>query len=203
MQTNTYVLPAAAAILLAVLFPWYWGGGFLETTDFVQQFRNDIQTLNASDLLFVIIGVLEIYLYVSLRRALANTVSFDTARLALLLMAISVGLFLSTVLFDVFLAFFGASFSAATIDIILLNAAFLGLGLLFVYAVFALMLGASLLRRGNDTATLLKIFSALLIVMALLQISVIFSVFNVVVFPVAVLLLAFYFLRSPEVVEVV
>ncbi len=203
MQTNTYALPAAAAILLTVLFPWYWGSGFLEIADFVQQYRNDLLILDGKDVLFVVIGVLEIYLYVSLRRAFANTVSFGTARTALLLMAITVGVFHATVIFDVFFAYYAVSFAVETIDLMLIMSAFLGLAILFIYAVFALVLSVSLLRRGNDVTTLLKIFAVLLIATALLQVSVIFSVFNVVLFPVAVLLLAFYFIRSPEVVEVV
>jgi len=52
-------------------------------------------------------------------------------------------------------------------------------------------------------ATLLKMFAVLLIAIALLQVSVFLSVFNVILFPVALLLLAFYFLRSPIVVELV
>lgn len=203
MNTSTYGLPAAAAILLAVLFPWYWGSGFLETADFVQQYRNDLLSLNAKDILFVVIGALEIYLYLSLRRALADTVSFGTARTALLLMAVSVGVFHATVLIDVFFAFYGANLGAEVIDYALALSAFVGLAILFIYAVFALVFGVSVLRRGNDAATLLKIFAVLLIAIALLHVSVIFSVFNVLLFPVAVVLLAFYFLRNPEVVEVV
>lgn len=120
MNKNKYNLSAAIAVLLAILFPTYWLGGAFESTSFIQQYRTDVLTLNANDLLFV-----------------------------------------------------------------------------------AIVLSVSLLRRGNEVATLLKMFAVLLIAIALLQVSVFLSVFNVILFPVALLLLAFYFLRSPIVVELV
>jgi len=203
MQTNTYGLPALAAIVLAILFPWYWGTAFIGTADFVQQFRQDVTSLSLSDALFVFIGVLEIYLYLSLRRLLAHKLNLETAGLALLLMAVAVGVFQATVLVDVFLALFGAGLAEERINLVLMNTAFVALGVLFVYAVFALMLSVSLLRNGRSVTAVLKGFAGLLIIIALFQITVVLSVFNVILFPVAMLLLAFYFLRSQEMVEVV
>jgi len=203
MSKNKYNLSAVTAILLAILFPMYWLAGAFEETHFIQQYRNDVLTLSASDLLFVVIGLLEVCLYLSLRRAFADRIEFDTARTALLLMAMTVGVFHATVLFDVYYSLFATEWVLDNIDKFLLITAFVGLAILFMYAVFAIVLGVSLLRRGNDVATLLKVFAVMLIVIALLQASVIFSVLNVFLFPVAVLLLAVYFLRSPEVVDLV
>src|SRR5690554_6536928 len=146
MNKNKYNLSAAIAVLLAILFPIYWLAGAFESTSFIQQYRTDVLTLNANDLLFVAIGLLEIYLYLSLRRAFADRVEFDTARTALLLMAITVGAFHATVLFDVYYALFATSWLIEKIDSLIAITAFVGLAILFIYAIFAIVLSVSLMR---------------------------------------------------------
>lgn len=98
-------LPGYAAIALALLFPAYWVPALaIGDLSFAEAHRADAMRLGAMDLLFVLIGAMEIYIYLSLRRIFLDLMHGSLAATLLLLMAIVVGVFHATVLFDVVLA---------------------------------------------------------------------------------------------------
>lgn len=74
---------------------------------------------------------------------------------------------------------------------------------LFVYCVLGLVLSTALLVRGSELPGLLKVFAVLLLMACLLQLTVVFGLLNVVLFPVILLVLAVYFIRGGHQVEVV
>jgi len=99
-MTRHPALPGYIAIALALLFPAYWipmlssGLG-----SFADAYRTDVMQLSAMDLLFVAIGVMELYIYLSLRRLFQERIDGALPATLLLLMAITVGVFHATVLF--------------------------------------------------------------------------------------------------------
>ena len=74
---------------------------------------------------------------------------------------------------------------------------------LFVYSVLGLVLSTVLLLRRAELPGLLKLFAGLLMVACLMQLTVVLGLFNVVLFPVILLVLAVYFIRGGYEVEVV
>lgn len=204
MSKHDYFFPGIAALLLAVLFPIYWLYAFnVGIDDFVSAYRADMLSLTLSDLAFVLIGILEVYIYLSLRRSFAERLTSGSAAVLLLLMALLVAVFHATVLVDLVLTFAGATMSEQTINMLGEFTVVVALGLLFAYAVVGFILGVVLLLNRTGAPTLLKCFAAVLLVCCLLQFSIILSPGNIFIFPVALLLLAFYFLKPAQTLEVI
>ncbi|KKO47785.1 hypothetical protein VT06_15215 [Arsukibacterium sp. MJ3] len=204
MTQQHYFLPGIAALLLAVVFPIYWLYAFsVGAENFIEVYRADLLSLSLSDLAFVLIGVLEVYIYLCLRRSFSERLSSAAAAVLLLIMAILVVLFHATVLVDVALTLMGSSLTAHAIDTIAEVTVVIALGVLFAYGLVGFILSVVLLLNRTGAPSLLKYFAVVLLVGCLLQLTVILSPLNVFVFPVALLLLAFYFLKPPQLLEVV
>lgn len=202
MKTE-HALPGFLALALALLFPVYWisvlgAGG----EDLFETIRADVMRLNGWDALFVLIGVIEIYLYLSLRRLLAQRLNTSLPTVLLLMMALVVGVFHATVLFDLAFAV-GPAFDAATGDQLVFASMVVGIAGLFVYAVLALVLSITLLRASAESPTLLKVFAILLLACCVLQFTIVLGFLNLALFPAALLALAAFFLRGEHAVEVV
>lgn len=200
---NENALPGYLAIVLALLFPVYWisvlgAGG----EDLFETVRADVMRLDGWDALFVLIGALEIYLYLSLRKLLAQRLDTSLPTVLLLLMAIVVGVFHATVLFDLGFAM-GAWADVSGGDRLVLASMVVGIAGLFVYAILGFVLSISLLRARAESPTLLKVFAILLLACCVLQFTIVFGFVNLVLFPVALLALAAFFLRGEHAVEVV
>jgi len=204
MLKHDYAAPGIAALILAVAFPIYWLYAFhVGSENFVEIYRADLLSLSLSDLAFVFIGVLEIYIYLSLRRSFAERLSSGSVAILLLLMALLVTIFHATVLVDVALAVTATTLSEDAINTIGEFTVMVALGMLFAYALVGLILSIVLLLNRTGAPSVLKYFAVVLLVCCLLQLSIILSPANIFVFPVALLLLAFYFLSAPKMLEVV
>lgn len=97
MNIHTYRTAGVAAIILAVLFPIYWLQGELS----LEALRADIMTLNVWDGLFVLIGGLEVAVYLALSRLCRDQVGGTLASVLLVIMAVMVGVFHATILADI------------------------------------------------------------------------------------------------------
>ncbi|WP_027671667.1 hypothetical protein [Rheinheimera baltica] len=204
MFKNDYAAPGIAALILAVAFPIYWLYAFhIGSENFVEVYRADMLSLSLSDLAFVFVGALEVYIYVSLRRSFAERLSSATPAVLLLLMAVLVIIFHATVLVDVALAVTATTLSEQTINTIGEFTVVVALGVLFAYALVGLVLSVVLLLNRTGAPSVLKYFAVILLAGCLLQLSIIFSPANIFIFPVALLLLAYYFLAAPKMLEVV
>jgi hypothetical protein len=201
---NEHALPGYLAVALALLFPVYWisvlgAGGHWNLFETV---RADVMRLSGWDALFVLIGAIEIYLYLSLRKILAQRLHTSLPTVLLLMMAIVVGVFHATVLFDLAFAV-GPAFDESTGDQLVFASMVVGIAGLFVYAVLALVLSITLLRASAESPTMLKVFAILLLACCVLQFTIVLGFVNLALFPVALLALAAFFLRGEHAVEVV
>jgi hypothetical protein len=196
-------LPAYAAIALALLFPAYWVPTLaIGELSFAEAYRADVMRLSAMDLLFVLIGAMEIYVYLSLRRIFLQQIHGSLPATLLLLMAIVVGVFHATVLFDVVLNV-GPTLAQPLQERLVWASAAVTIGGLFVYSVLGVVLSIALLVKAAELPALLKVFAGLLVLACLLQLTVVLGLFNVVLFPVILLVLAVFFMRGGHEVEVV
>lgn len=202
-MTRHPALPGYIAIALALLFPAYWipmlssGLG-----SFADAYRTDVMQLSAMDLLFVAIGVMELYIYLSLRRLFQERIDGALPATLLLLMAITVGVFHATVLFDVALSV-GSTLDEPMRERLVAASAVVMIAALFVYAVLGLVLSIVLLSRRAALPRLLKVFAVLLAVACVLQLTVVGGLLNVVLFPLILSVLAVLFIRGDHEVEVV
>ena len=202
-MNRDHALPGYAAIALALLFPVYWVSALgVGEQSFVEAFRADVLSFSALDVLFVLIGAMEIYVYLGLRKILLEQLHGNTPAALLLLMAIIVGIFHATVLFDVILAF-GPTLAESTREQLIAASAIVAISGLFIYAVLAFILSIALLVSKAEIPGLLKVFAVLLMVCCVLQLTIVLGVVNVMLFPVALLVLAVFFLRGGHEVEVV
>jgi len=150
----------------------------------------------------VLIGAMEIYVYLGLRRVLEDRLHGGLPATLLLLMAIVVGVFHATVLFDVVLNV-GPTLAQPLQERLVWASAAVTIGGLFVYSVLGVVLSIALLVKAAELPALLKVFAGLLVLACLLQLTVVLGLFNVVLFPVILLVLAVFFMRGGHEVEVV
>ncbi|NVJ58816.1 MAG: hypothetical protein HWE27_00420 [Gammaproteobacteria bacterium] len=204
MQSREFLLPGVASFLLAILFPIYWGSIYgMSFENFETAFINDLATFDLMDGLFIIIGALEVYIYVSLARKLNQQFDSTALKTLLYLMATVVIVLHSTVLFDIYLSFRDQPAVASIIETMAGIILFTAIGVLISYSVLGFILSIILLKQRSDSVNLLKIFSVIVIIMCVLQITVVFSFTNIFLFPIALIVLALYFFKQPETVEVV
>ncbi|MCF7500616.1 hypothetical protein [Pseudoalteromonas sp. L1] len=204
MLNRDFLLPGIAAGVLAVIFPMYWISIFGNTLEGLGEvLKLDLQSLSFSDAVFVLLGALEIYVYLSLRKALKDMFDVEIVRIMLCILAVLVLSFHATVLCDVFLAVSSETVSAATAETVAGIAMIVSAGSLGLYALVGLITAALLLTKRHGTPALLTVFSVLLLIMCIFQLTVIFAYMNLVLFPVALIVLMIFFIKKPELVEVV
>lgn len=201
MKSNFYQWAGMAALALAILFPIYWLGVFgLAIDNYENGFLENITTLDAWDVLFVIIGALEVFVYLALRQSFKDQIEGGLAAVALLVMAALVALFHLTVVVDISLSLgLLASYSDGLIEFVLIAS----LVILFLYAAVAFVFAIALLLRFAELSMLMKVFACGVLIMAVFQFTVILGIANIFLFPVLMLLIAVHFWRGEQTVEVV
>lgn len=196
MSRHDYLWPAVAAIALAILTPVYWlhalastGGADLDT--YVRA------GLGPGDLVFLLIGALSVYVYLSLKRILADHQNYHALDVPI---AILVGLCV---------LFYGGVVTlagmAAVVPGIDLAVALPLLSVLcsVAFGVVDIVIAALLLRDRAELPQLLLAFAIVNLIVGLLELTVFLAFAAIVVLPIAVLILAAHFLREPEVIEIV
>lgn len=201
MNDTPYPYAGIAAIALAILFPIYW----IATLGFAAgnaelAFRADFLTINGWDLLFVVIGMLEIGVYLALSRYFRDQINGGFLANMLIVMAVFVALFHSSVIVDLLL---GLGFYTAHSDIMIDVALIAAVVILFLYTFALLAFSIGLLARFSALPAALKLFACGALIAGLLQLTVVLAVINIVLFPALMLVLAFHFLAGDQTVEVV
>jgi len=201
MNQNLYRVAGLSALFLAILFPLYWLNAFsFATDDLYSVLEVDAKTLTGLDALFVLIGLLEVGVYIALRHAFKDQLQGAFPATMLAVMSLLVILFHSTVIVDVLYAVgvFDSGLSGPV------DWAFgYSVSVLFLYGVAALALAISLLARFIELPRTIKVFACGLLVAAILQITMVFAIFNIVLFPILMLIVAVHFWVGEQAVEVV
>lgn len=205
-MNGNYLKPGIAAITLALLFPIYWSSVFIfgsDGRDFIDVMRQEVQTFSGFDILFLLIGALEIYIYVSLSRAIEAQLNSSATKILLMIMIASVGLLHGLVFVDFYLAIYPLEATSSSIDSVVGTSVVMSISALVVYSIAGLILSVVLLMQSQGNAPMLKYFGILLLIVCLLQITIFLAIFNLILFPVSLIVLAFYFLKDPETLEVI
>jgi len=204
MMSYDYWRPALAAILLGVLYPLYWvlelsfDGGFPP-----EDFSAYIEW-SSLDWLFLFLGGLNVYVYLSLRRILSEQLNYSGIDIPILIMVVIcivfyVGLSFLQIALHLVVGDSVADYEeiALTIGVVVL------VGSVVLGGVSEILIACLLLRDSGTMPPLVRIFAIITLIMGIFDLTLIFSFISLFIFPVSMLVLAMYFMSKPEMIEIV
>ena len=202
MQNRDYLLPGVAAIFVAVISPIYWLGmaASVGDSDILWQ---DMMSLGFSDILFASILLLTIYIYLNLKNILNEQLNFNHIDLLVWIYAAINILWVSTLLLDVASAVLPENIVSQNEGTFLNIGLSIGVGAIVILGIIDLLIGILLLAKSTELPTLLKIFAIMSVIQGVLGITVVFAATLIFIFPITMIILAMFFLRKPESLEIV
>ena len=201
MQNKDYLLPGVAAIFVAVISPIYWLGMSSPIGDFA--LGQDMLSLGFSDILFASILLLTIYIYLNLKNILNEQLNFNHIDLLVLIMVAINILWMSTLFLDIASAVLPENIVTQNEGTFLKIGLSMGIGAIVILGIIDLLIGILLLAKSTELPTLLKIFAIMSVIQGVLGITVVFAATLIFIFPITMIILAMFFLRKPESLEIV
>ena len=202
MQNRDYLLPGVAAIFVAVISPIYWLGMAASVGD-SDVLWQDMMSLGFSDILFASILLLTIYIYLNLKNILNEQLNFNHIDLLVWIYAAINILWVSTLLLDVASAVLPENIVSQNDGTFLNIGLSIGVGAIVILGIIDLLIGILLLAKSTELPTLLKIFAIMSVIQGVLGITVVFAATLIFIFPITMIILAMFFLRKPESLEIV
>jgi hypothetical protein len=202
MQNRDYLLPGVAAIFVAVISPIYWLGmaASVGDSDILWQ---DMMSLGFSDILFASILLLTIYIYLNLKNILNEQLNFNHIDLLVWIYAAINILWVSTLLLDVASAVLPENIVSQNKDTFFKIGLSVSIGAIVILGIIDFLIGILLLAKSTELPTLLKIFAIMSVIQGVLGITVVFAATLIFIFPITLVILAIFFLRKPESLEIV
>ena len=202
MQNRDYLLPGVAAIFVAVISPIYWLGmaASVGDSDILWQ---DMMSLGFSDILFASILLLTIYIYLNLKNILNEQLNFNHIDLLVWIYAAINILWVSTLLLDVASAVLPENIVSQNKDTFFKIGLLVSIGAIVILGIIDFLIGILLLAKSTELPTLLKIFAIMSVIQGVLGITVVFAATLIFIFPITMIILAMFFLRKPESLEIV
>ena len=202
MQNKDYLLPGVAAILLAVATPIYWLGMSPSVGDYDILWQ-DMLSLGFYDILFASCLLLNIYIYLNLKHILNEQLNFNHIDLLVLIMVAINTLWLGTLFLDVASTVLPDNIVTQKKDVFLKINLSVSIGAIVIIGIIDLLIGILLLAKSTELPTLLKIFAIMSVIQGVLGITVVFAATLIFIFPITMIILAMFFLRKPESIEIV
>ena len=202
MQNKDYFLPGVAAIFVAVISPIYWIGMSSSVGDYDILWQ-DMMSLGFSDILFASILLLTIYIYLNLKNILNEQLNFNHIDLLVLIMVAINILWMSTLFIDIASAVLSENIVTQNKDAFLMINLSVSIGAIVILGIIDLLIGILLLAKSTELPTLLKIFAIMSVIQGVLGITVVFAATLIFIFPITMIILAMFFLRKPESLEIV
>jgi hypothetical protein len=204
MQNNDYLSPALAAFILALIFPAYWiyvvvGGG----ASMPEAYYANVLKFDISDWVYLALGALEIYVYLSLKRVLHDRLNFRSIDILIFLIVFNTAIFHGQFFADLSIYLAGDKIGIDTRELILDISYFMTIAGIFAYGVISFLIGAVLLYKFQNLPNLLKYFAVMTLILGGFQLTLVFGPASILLFPISLLILAFYFIQKPEMIEVV
>lgn len=202
MQNKDYLLPGVAAILLAVATPIYWLGMSPSVGDYDILWQ-DMLSLGFYDILFASCLLLNIYIYLNLKHILNEQLNFNHIDLLVLIMIVINTLWLGTLFLDVASTVLPDNIVTQNKDAFLKINLSVSIGAIVILGIIDLLIGILLLAKSTELPTLLKIFAIMSVIQGVIGMTVFLSVTLIFIFPITMIILAMFFLRKPESIEIV
>ena len=162
-----------------------------------------MMSLGFSDILFASILLLTIYIYLNLKNILNEQLNFNHIDLLVLIMVAINILWMSTLFLDVASAVLPENIVTQNKGIFLNIGLSIGIGAIVILGIIDLLIGILLLAKSTELPTLLKIFAIMSVIQGVLGITVVFAATLIFIFPITMIVLAMFFLRKPESIEIV
>ena len=205
MNENRYLLPALSSIALAILFPLYWIVMFVRTDKSRGvELYNDLVGLNFADGVFLLIGILMVYVYLSLKNFLNERYGFSDANIPLTLLMISAAVYIfGSLAVDTFMHFVGSQLHLPWHKAVLDGNTIALLVSTVIFGALDMLLGIILFIKARKFSAVLMAFAILTAIQGLFELTVFLSPAVFVIYPLALTVLAVMFLRQPETLEIV
>lgn len=204
MTNYDYWRPALAAILLGLLYPLYWILEFAGGEGFPPDDFSSYVVWSSLDWLFLALGFLNVYLYLSLRRILSEQLNYSGIDIPILIMvAVCVVFYFGLSFLQIFLPLVVGDLVADYEEVTLTIGIVVLVGTVILSGVSEILIGCLLLRDSINMPPLVKIFAIMTLIMGVFDLTLIFSFISLFIFPVSMLVLATYFMSKPEMIEVV
>ena len=202
MQNKDYLLPGVAAIFVAVISPIYWFGMAASVGD-SDVLWQDMMSLGFSDILFASILLLTIYIYLNLKNILNEQLNFNHIDLLVLIMVAINILWMSTLFLDIASTVLPDNIVTQNQDAFFKINLSVSIGAIVILGIIDLLIGILLLAKSTELPTLLKMFAIMSVIQGVLGITVVFAATLIFIFPITLIILAMFFLRKPESLEIV
>ncbi|MGK0375963.1 MAG: hypothetical protein ACJA2E_002451 [Arenicella sp.] len=205
MNNSDYTLAGIAAIALAILFPLYWviaisSGMFDSGISFYQS----VIGFAWSDLLFVFVGLLTVYVYLCLKRLLNQQYGFSGVNLPLnILIVCSAIYFFALAALDLVMDVFGDGLGLSVHKFVINANITIGVGGLLVFGVADILMGVLLLKNSDNDSSILKTLAIVAIIQGIIEITIIFSPALIAIWPLMLVVLAILFMHKPDQLEVI
>ena len=208
MKNTDYLLPALAAVAVAILFPIYWIGQMsmgvnMDGADMAAGLFTNISTLDLSDALFLALGLLTMFVYFGLMRLLNDQLNYSSLNIVIWIIIALNAVFTATLVLDVYASTLSADTLANNEGYLVGAAMAVGAGSMIVFGILDIILGIALLRAAVPLPSVLKIFAVIAIIQGVLEVSLFLSFMTLFIFPLAMIILAAVFMRKPDSIEVV
>jgi len=205
MTDNKYLTPAIACLVLAILFPVYWGNLIFNiAVDGGEPAYEDLIGLNMFDLVFLITGLLTTYVYLNLKRFLNERFASRDLDAPLLLLAITTIFYtFGSLTFDVFMQVFGERLHLPWHSGVVKTQTVAAVISTILFGVLDIALGLLLLTKASGFSSHLKTFAIIILVQGVFELTLLFSPVVVATFPASLIVLALLFTQEPEMLEVV
>ena len=163
----------------------------------------DMMSLGFSDILFASILLLTIYIYLNLKNILNEQLNFNHIDLLVWIYAAINILWVSTLLLDVASAVLPENIVSQNKDTFFKIGLSVSIGAIVILGIIDFLIGILLLAKSTELPTLLKIFAIMSVIQGVLGITVVFAATLIFIFPITLVILAIFFLRKPESLEIV
>jgi hypothetical protein len=205
MKDNDYLLPAVAALILACLFPAYWLIEIISHWSSMEAaLWSNMTSFGLVDVLFLFIGMLCVYIYLSIRTLLVDRFNYQGLNVILYIMVAANILFFAGVLgLDLLASILNDSVVLRHKDTLLGMGIFLTFGGLALFGLLDIIIGIFLLRCPVELPNLLKAFAIITLVQGILGLTVLLYFAVILIYPISLIVLSIYLLSKPETIEVV
>ena len=199
---QTFLLPGVCAIFLAIISPVYWLG-MSQSVESSYVLGQDVMSLGFSDILFACILLLTIYIYLNLKNILNEQLNFHHIDMLIWINIIVSILWMSTLTLDIASIVLAENFVTQNESSFSNIALLTSVGAIIILGIIDLLIGILLLAKSTELPALLKVFAIMSVIQGVIGITVVFAVTLIFIFPITLIILAMFFLRKPESLEIV
>ena len=205
MTNSENTAPALAAILLAILFPLYW---ILElsVTGASLSGENYLPSLmwNYLDWIFLVLGVLSIYVFLELRRVLIDQLNYTGLDIPIFIhVAISIVFYFGLSIMNIALLIAGEEVALAYQEFVIGASLVVLLASIILTGVVEILMGCLLLRDSQLIPQSLKAFAIITLILGIFDLTILFSLASLFILPLSMIVLAAFFLYKPDMLEIV